>query len=42
MQLLATAYNFQEHGIPFLILKSEIDDRDGENVIHSRALGDMD
>lgn len=42
MQLLATAYNFQEHSIPFLILKSEIDDRDGENVIHSRALGDRE
>lgn len=42
MHLLATAYNFQEHSIPFLILKSEIDDRDGENVIHSRALGDRE
>lgn len=42
MQLLATAYNFQEHSIPFLILKSEIDNRDGENIIHSRALGDRE
>jgi len=42
LQLLATAYNFQEHGIPFLILKSEIDDRDGKNVIHSRALEDRE
>ncbi len=42
MHLLATAYNFQEHNIPFLVLKSEIDDRDGENVIHSRALGDRE
>jgi len=40
--LLATAYNFQEHGIPFIILKSKIDTRDGENVIHSRALGDRE
>ncbi len=42
MHLLATAYNFQEHNIPFLVLKSEIDNRDGENVIHSRALGDRE
>lgn len=39
LHLLATAHNFQEHGIPFLILKSKIDTRDGENVVHSRALG---
>jgi thymidine kinase len=36
--LLATAHNFQEHSIPFLILKSEIDTRDGLGVVHSRAL----
>lgn len=42
LQLLATAHNFQEHGIPFLIFKSEIDTRDGENTIHSRALGDRE
>lgn len=42
LQLLATAHNFQEHGIPFLIFKSEIDTRDGENLIHSRALGDRE
>lgn len=42
LQLLATAYNFQEHSIPFLVLKSEIDDRDGKNVIHSRALEDRE
>ena len=40
LQLLATAYNFQERGIPYTIFKSEIDTRDGEGVIHSRALGD--
>ena len=37
--LLATAHNFDEHSIPFLIFKSKIDTRDGENVVHSRALG---
>jgi len=42
LHVLATAYNFQEHGIPFIILKSKIDTRDGENVIHSRALGDRE
>lgn len=42
LHLLATAYNFQEHSIPFLIFKSEIDTRDGENVIHSRAIGDRE
>lgn len=42
LQLLATAYNFQEKKIPFIILKSEIDDRDGHEVIHSRALGDRE
>lgn len=38
LHLLATAHNFQIHNIPFIILKSEIDDRDGEGVIHSRAM----
>lgn len=42
LHLLATAHNFQIHSIPFVIFKSEIDDRDGENVIHSRALGDRE
>lgn len=42
LHLLATAYNFQEHHIPFIIFKSEIDTRDGENVIHSRAIGDRE
>lgn len=40
LQLLATVYNFEERKIPFVIFKSNIDTRDGENVIHSRALGD--
>ena len=42
LRLLSTAYNFQEHDIPFIIFKSEIDTRDGKDVIHSRALGDRD
>jgi len=42
LHLLATAHNFQEHCIPFIILKSAVDTRDGENVIHSRALGDRE
>lgn len=40
LQLLASAYNFEERKIPYVIFKSEIDTRDGEGVIHSRALGD--
>lgn len=42
LQLLATAHNFQIHAIPFVIFKSEMDTRDGENVVHSRALGDRE
>ena len=42
MHLLATAHNFQTQKIPFLIFKSEIDTRDGEGIIHSRALGDRE
>lgn len=40
--LIATAHNFQERSIPFIILKSAIDNRDGEDVIHSRALGNKE
>lgn len=42
LQLLATAHNFQEHGIQFIIFKSAIDTRDGNNVIHSRAMEDRE
>lgn len=42
MILLAKAYNFQERDIPFLIIKSRIDTRDGKDVIHSRSLGDRE
>ena len=41
MQLLATAYNFQERNIPFMVMKSSIDTRDN-GVIHSRCLGDRE
>lgn len=39
LQVLTTAYNFEQRGIQFLILKSIIDTRDGANVIKSR-IGD--
>lgn len=42
LHLMATAHNFQDHAIPFIVIKSRIDDRDGDGVIHSRALGDME
>ena len=42
LQLLATAHNFEERSIPYILLKSEIDNRDGLDVIHSRALGDKE
>ena len=42
LQLLATAHNFHERGIPFILLKSSIDTRDGNDVVHSRALGDRE
>ena len=38
LQLLALAYNLQSENIPFLILKSEIDTRDGSDTIQSRAI----
>lgn len=37
MRLLTTAYNFDEKGINFLILKPSCDTRDGENTISSRV-----
>lgn len=39
MHLLAKAHNFEERNIPYILLKPSIDNRDGEGVIHSRALG---
>lgn len=38
MFLLATAYNFQEKGIPFIALKPSTDTREGDSAIHSRSL----
>ena len=37
LNLLATAYKFEEKGIPFMVLKPSIDTRDGKNMIKSRA-----
>ena len=37
LNLLATAYNFEEKGIPFMVLKPSLDTRDGLGVIKSRA-----
>ena len=37
LRLLTTAYNFEEKGIPFMVLKPSADVRDGENVIKSRV-----
>lgn len=42
LHLIATAHNFKIHSIPFIVLKSKIDDRDGEEIIHSRAIGDIE
>lgn len=39
LNLLTTAYQFEEKGIPCLILKPSIDNRDGENTISSRIKG---
>ena len=39
-QLQMRTYNYQERGIPFIIIKSSIDTRDKDGVIHSRPLGD--
>ena len=41
-QLQLKAHNFEERKIPFIILKSTIDTRDGNAVVHSRPLGDKD
>ena len=36
LQVLTTAYNFEQRNIHFLIFKSNIDTRDGGNIIKSR------
>ena len=37
LRLLTTAYNFEEKGIQFMVLKPSIDTRDGESIIKSRV-----
>ena len=37
LRLLTTAYNFEERGIPFVVLKPSTDTRDGNGVIASRV-----
>lgn len=37
MRLLTTAYNFEERNIGFKVYKPKIDNRDGDNIIHTRA-----
>ena len=39
-QLQLKAHNFEERKIPYIIIKSTIDTRDGNAVVHSRPLGD--
>ena len=41
-QLQLKAHNFEERNVPFIIIKSVIDTRDGSSVIHSRPLGDKE
>ena len=36
LRLLTTAYNFEEKGTPFMVLKPSADTRDGSNIIKSR------
>lgn len=36
LQLLIKAHDFEKNNIPILVLKPNIDTRDGENIIHSR------
>ena len=40
-QLQMKAHNYDERGLSYVILKSSIDTRDSEGVIHSRPLGDV-
>ena len=40
MWLLAKAHSLEDRGQKILLLKSSIDTRDGNGVIHSRSLGD--
>ena len=38
LDLLGLAFNLESEKISFIVLKSSIDTRDGENTIHSRAI----
>ena len=40
-QLQMKAHNYDERGVSYVILKSSIDSRDSDGVIHSRPLGDV-
>lgn len=40
LQLLAMAHNFESNDIPYIILKPNVDTRDGVNIIHSRAMSE--
>lgn len=40
-QLQMKAFGYEERNIPYIVLKSSIDTRDGNAVIHSRPMGDM-
>lgn len=40
-QLQMKAFGYEERNIPYIVLKSSIDTRDGDAVIHSRPMGDM-
>ena len=42
LHLIATAHNFKMHSIPFIVLKSKIDTRYGDDLIHSSAIGDIE
>ena len=37
LRLLTTAYNFEEKGLSFMVLKPSCDNRDGEDIISSRV-----
>ena len=37
LRLLATAHDFDEKGIPILVIKPSADTRDGKNIVKSRA-----
>lgn len=42
LQLMAKAHNFEERGIPIIVLKPSIDTRNGDDSVFSRAIGKRD